>query len=367
MTTPAQLRSADDLEGCAVFTHRDNVQTVGEVMRAAHFRGRLAACWERLWAAVEAREHAEAEGAEVDLEAVQALSEEFRYQRDLITTEETEAWLAARGLTGDDFNDHFVRQYWCNLRGAGRPVQAPDLGAASREAWRSLAAHVWLSDGLEGMARDLAHRLAVWGSARTSAPDEAALGIERKRFFDRTGLRPGELGAWLAAFERDSEWFERMLTLEAVYLAECERWLRPESRRQALETCRLSLVSLEVEVMDVESPDAAREAYLVVGQDGVPMAELARQARYPYRQAALLLEEVPPEGQERLLAAPVGGLLEPWDRGEGYQLCRVLSKREPSLEDDRIRARVDARILEGRLAGLESESIRWLLGPRARE
>ena len=38
----------------------------------------------------------------------------FRYEYDLITAEETEAWLANRGLTFEDFSDYFTGQYLCH-------------------------------------------------------------------------------------------------------------------------------------------------------------------------------------------------------------------------------------------------------------
>src|SRR6266705_2418573 len=48
---------------------------------------------------------------ELDESAISVAAEEFRYRHDLITAEETEAWLANRGLTFDDFSDYFARQY----------------------------------------------------------------------------------------------------------------------------------------------------------------------------------------------------------------------------------------------------------------
>jgi len=46
-----------------------------------------------------------------DEAAISAAAEQFRYRHDLITADETEAWLANRGLTFDDFSDYFARQY----------------------------------------------------------------------------------------------------------------------------------------------------------------------------------------------------------------------------------------------------------------
>lgn len=60
---------------------------------------------------VAAEERADEMEVELDESAISAAAEHFRYCHDLITAEETERWLASRGLTFEDFSDYFARQY----------------------------------------------------------------------------------------------------------------------------------------------------------------------------------------------------------------------------------------------------------------
>ncbi len=78
-----------------VFAIGQTTVTIGDTICAGHFRGELAAAWKRVVGIMQGGESASAPD---DVE-LQASSEEFRIDRDLITAEETEGWLEERGLT----------------------------------------------------------------------------------------------------------------------------------------------------------------------------------------------------------------------------------------------------------------------------
>ena len=77
-----------------------------DVICAAHFRGDLEKSWKRVCDYVKSG----ASGRETDEADLQARSEEFRINRDLISAEETERWLDERGLSLDDFSDFLIRE-----------------------------------------------------------------------------------------------------------------------------------------------------------------------------------------------------------------------------------------------------------------
>jgi hypothetical protein len=83
-----------------------------DAIEAAFFRRELQAAWKEFLRRVKAEERAEELELELDDDAIDSAAQSFRYQHDLITAEETEQWLGARGLTLDDFSVYFVREYW---------------------------------------------------------------------------------------------------------------------------------------------------------------------------------------------------------------------------------------------------------------
>ena len=94
-----------------VFLCEDRSFDFRDLIDAAHFRGELEPIWKNLLRLIAAERKADADELEVDDEAIERAAEQFRYERDLITAEETERWLAERGLTLNDFGAHFVRHY----------------------------------------------------------------------------------------------------------------------------------------------------------------------------------------------------------------------------------------------------------------
>src|SRR4029077_13934541 len=136
-----------------------------------------------------------------------------------------------------------------------------------------------------------------------------------------------------------------MLAIEEAYVAHCNALLVPEARQRELMALRLRLTRFESELIEVESHDAAREALFCVREDGMSMEEVATDGRYPYRRANFLLEDLPADAQQKYLSVSQGDLLEPMSHNDGFELCRVIKKVEPLLEDPTVKLRIDQRLL----------------------
>src|SRR5215472_7427755 len=76
--------------------------TVQDIFAYAWFLGELQVPWDELMNGIACEERASELGLDLEDEVLNSMSEEFRYARDLLTTEETERWLLARELTEAD-------------------------------------------------------------------------------------------------------------------------------------------------------------------------------------------------------------------------------------------------------------------------
>lgn len=126
---------------------------------------------------------------------------------------------------------------------------------------------------------------------------------------------------------------------------------------------RLDFTGADVEMIELESSDAAHEASLCAREDGAPLDELARESGYPYRRARLTIAELPEELQRQFLSSRTGEVLDPMPRGDGFELWRIVEKIEPSLDDGEIRRRVEQRILQRYFSELIAKHIRWVIAP----
>jgi len=185
--------------------------------------------------------------------------------------------------------------------------------------------------------------------------------LERNRFIERAGMEPSAIEKWLAALGKDAAWFQEQLRMEGAYRAHCERALTAEKRTRVLNATRLQLTRLAVETVEFDRGEALNEAYLCVHEDGLPMEDVAKMGRFPYSMKEFLVEDLSEYWQRRFLAAAEGTTLEPEADDGVFQLCRLLRKQEPRIDDPSVLSRIDQRILEAHFAELSGQCVRWIL------
>jgi hypothetical protein len=317
--------------------------TADDAVYASVFRGELEQKWQAFLRHVAAEERADELELELDESAISAAAEEFRYRHDLITAEETEKWLANRGLTFEDFSDYFARQYCVGAVGEDLSPERIGYTSAAPELRDLFLAELIFSGALEEITTKLMWRLAARCAGKE--PTSEAIVTEKHKFLTRIAIEPALLTSWLEEMGRDSQWLDEMLAVEAAYEALCDAVLVPEARQRELMAVRLRLTRFEIELIELESHDAAREALFCVREDGMSMEEVATEGRYPYRRANFLLEDLPADAQQKYLSVSQGDLLEPMPHNDGFELSRVIEKVEPLLEDSAVKLRIDQRLL----------------------
>ena len=330
-----------------------------DVIDAAHWRGDLEGSWNRFLTRLQSERHAEESEAELDDEELDAAAEAFRYERDLITAEETEQWLAARSLTLDDFSQFFSRKCWGEKFGEEVTVPETPYVQAPDDLRRLFAAELILTGEIDTFTTQLMWRLAA---RKEAEPEPAAIAEERKRFLAHHNVDENRLGEWLNQLGREPEWSNEMAALEAAYCTGSSRALLPAAIKNELASLRLALTRYETEVIEVESLNAAKEAMFCVTEDGMSMEEVATEGRYPCRNVDFLLEDLPLDLQQMFLSASPGDLLDPMARGDGYELCRIKTKTEPDLQDPAVRERLEQRLLERHFTDLAGKHVERRLG-----
>jgi hypothetical protein len=295
------------------------------------------------------------EGDELDTAA-----EAFRYERDLITAEETEQWLAARSLTLDDFTDYFNRQCWGTKLEEEIEIPATPYVNSSGDLRQLFAAELILSGDVDWLTTNL-----MWRLAAAKAEKEVTLeniSTEKENFFSTQGIESPQLAGWLEELGRDAAWFDEMATMEAAYHQRCGGVLVPNALKHELGSLRLPLTRFETEVIEVESLDAAHEAAFCVTEDGMSMQEVASEGRYPFRELSFLLEDLSSDVQQMFMSISPGDLLNPISRGDGFELCRVIRKIEPNAEDPAVKQRVEGRLLDRHFDELTGRHVERRLG-----
>ncbi len=343
-----------------VFVTGDERFDAADVLDAAWFRGELQPLWREFLIGLACEQ--EARGLAPADDILQSLSEEIRYKHELITSEETEAWLTAHRLSLDDLTDYCHRRYW--REHGTNPAPAPDIDYlnATSDQRELFLKDLFFAGPVDGLARQLAWRVAASVAADSTSPALAdGREAQRAHFYQRTVLASKKLSESLRQIGRNGAWLETLIGREACYVWHCTQICTTENRTRSLATLRLPLTRFEVELIDLESEDAAREACFCIETDGLSMAELAGQEHYRIERREYLLEEFAEELQLRFLGAGKGHVLQITTPDRRFQVCRILDKREPTLADENVVRRVDGELITAHFENLVSKNIVWLI------
>jgi hypothetical protein len=342
-------------ENRVIFSRGEREFTAREVIDAGVVRGEIDAPWTE-FARVEACDRiANEQGLEPDESAVDAAAIAFRYQYDLITAEETERWLENRGVSLGEFGEYFARNYWGRTYSGAVQEPSSSYQTATAEEKDLFLVDLILSGSLDQMAERLSYRLAAL------AEEDGAVDSREQRSQFLAARRISNVSEWLTELGRDEEWLNEMLRAEAAYQHRVAQILTEQALQKELSPLRLNLTRFELETVEVDSKDAAAEVAACVRNDGMEMNEIADEGRYPFHTSEVLLEDVPSEQQQKFLSVKAGTLFDPIARGDGFEVWRVKTRTEPSLQDATIRARLEKRIIDRCFNELLSKHINWKL------
>jgi hypothetical protein len=271
--------------------------------------------------------HADASPEEEErLEAlVDKAGDEFRYERDLLTADEMEAWLAERGLTArtwlESVRRRILRELWAD--------QLDELVAryqpASDDVDAALAADMVCGDTHGTLAESLAAVAAAAAAAGGAAPGE-----------DRH-----------QALREAAERFRAAaLTAEAL--------------RREIASHQMEWVRIDCRALEFSEPTEAREAALCLREDGLPLEEVAQSAHVPVGALSFYLDEIDGEERSRFLASHAGNVVGPIPVDEVHILYHVDAKVMPSADDPAVLARA-RRLITARAETLEvQQRVQWL-------
>ena len=341
-------------ENRVIFSRGEREFMAGEIIDCAVLRGEIDPLWDEFVRIGECDRLANEQGLEPDESAVDAAAIAFRYQHDLITAEETERWLETRGVSLGEFGEYFARKYWGRTYSGATQAPASSYETGAAEEKDLFLVDLILSGSLDQMAQRLSYRIAA--HADENSGEEGAK-EERARFL--TARRITDLATWLGQFGRDEEWLNEMLAAETSYQRRVARILTEQALQKELGPLRLNLTRFELETVEVDSKDAAAEVVACSRNDGMEMSEIADEGRYPFHSSEVLLEDVPSEQQQKFLSVKAGTLFDPISRGDGFEVWRVKTRTEPSLQDVTIRARLEKRIIDRCFNELLSKYIDW--------
>jgi hypothetical protein len=348
---PARPRGVDP--AAALFRVDDRVYTWADVVLAGMAWGDWDALEERARQGLACLARVAAGQGDLDPDRVGAAADEFRYERDLLTVEETEDWLARSGLTTEAWLE-------CVRRAVLRGQWADDLVEITTDypvPTADVRDAIWAEGACAGDWTRLALKLAGRAAVAGPAPD----GDERG---DPGAAPPMPVVSWLPLAPEDHERRRAHLaTLERAFARFRGSAVTPRALREVLHARRLDWIRIRARAVDFGDESAAREAALCVREDREPLRAVAERSRRPIREVTGFLGDLLPAARDRLLGARPGELLGPLPLDGRPGVIQVLEKVLPCSDDPEVRSRAEGEVLRRAVERATTERVRWLRRP----
>lgn len=307
----------DEVAAAPLLDARERTWTWGDVFLAARLWGE----WDAWLAGVaDRRAPADQRAAEVA----------FRRERRLIAGDELRAWLASHRLGVDDW------RAW--LR--GEPVEPWTAGVCdgSFDLWADRLAERAGALSAADPAPAPAPPPPAWFGRMPGAGEAVAIGIPA----DAVARRAEEL--WLA---------------ERAYQRLCADAAAGDAVERLVADNTVDWLRVDCELIEAVDEDVAREAALLVREDGLDMPEVARIARLPLAADQVYVGELPVELRPWLISAAPGELVGPVAVNGHFVLAHVRGKLVPTAADPDIRARAEQAARSAALERVVREEVHW--------
>lgn len=284
--------------------------------------------------------------------ALRAAAEHFRYERSLISADETIAWLERSGLTIESWGDYLLRGI-LRERWRDQVDALPGCPASAPVSALDVAVEGICSGTFDRFAGALAGRVAIalsGGLAREAAAGDGAV--------ERT-LR--DHAAWLRPLAT-SDTRARLVTIaqhEHAFDVHARSAITTDALAWQIDRHRLAWTRVDLERLAFASADAAHEAACSARHDQRCLIEIAIDAREPVRDTRDLLERLEPELHQAVISACPGEFVGPITVASHHELVWVLAKRPPDLDDPLVHARAAEAVVEQAVSRAMLAHVRW--------
>jgi len=304
-----------------------------DVILSARLRGNWADLEKELHEGIACLKRLDEAEEELDPEALESAANDFRYQRDLLTTEEAEAWLNRWGLSAESWME-YLQRFILRRKWADQLVEiVARYRVTKKEIHKSLHTEAICSGYLARFARALA--------ARASAHEKA--------------LESG----WVRDEPKSAEAAGRIRLLEANYQRFCDHMVDAQGIKNEIYSHRLDWIRFQCRYVLFPQEQMAREAALCARDDGMQLDEVAANASIALQNATIYLDEVEPSLRDRFLSAEKGALIGPLNWDKAFGLFLVEDKIIPAVEDPEIKQRAQETLLESAVNREINKRAKW--------
>lgn len=282
----------------------------------------------------------------------------FRYQRNLISAQETRDWLARWNLHSDEWFDYLRRQFARARMPETDGTDTMNDDASLSSPARALYVESVCSGSLERLARDLALRAACLALREETTPGDVTNAepdpppwLEDDSILQlacRFGVSPS----------RGRERLSLLAAVERAYNAVRARALIPPALAHEIASHALEWTQVACETVTFEDETAAREAVLCLRADGRTLREVAVAANRSATTERVYLD-TRSSVADHLLGARKGDVIGPVASDGRFLVIEVHDRVPASCGDPEVLRRAESGIMNRLTASELAPAIQW--------
>lgn len=316
------------------------------------------------WRAVERRArhgaacvaHAEETGDPLPGGALDTAAREFRYDRDLITAQSMEEWLARWELTVSDWSGFISREVHRGRCAGDLEELAARYPLPDDEAAQLALVDAICTGDLERWARALAAHVATHGKAAGASASAQADQGEPVPPPSDLSLIAAVLGTESAALVNSAQ---RLEQVEDSFGRFCAAQVNDRALRDYVSQRQLDWIQFDCRMLAFPEEGMAAEAALMMREDGERFTGVYRVAHTEPRDARFFLDQIDDRVRDRFIGARPGDLLGPIHLDDEYVVYEIRKKVLPTPDDPAVRQRAEEGLLKVALDRQLDRQVRW--------
>jgi hypothetical protein len=273
-----------------------------------------------------------------------------------------QTWLDERSLDMDEWLEYINRTVARTRSTAKLDDITKAYGVSPDEVDAVIYSEAVCSGSLAGLVDRLAGQAAVYDRLTSEAKTPRA-----------TRCAKADIGAALRRLPRAVRQkgvleLSPKVTLERAEFLACvtlsfgrfvDRIAAPAALEREIEAHGLDWTRLECQTVPFAAEETAREAALLVREDGLRLAQAASMAKAPLEEVQYVLEDTGRPLKDRLTGALPGDLIGPLSADGVFLLVSVMNRVEPSSKDPSIRSRAGDRVVRRTIEREVAKRVHW--------
>ncbi len=295
-------------------------------------------------------------------EEIDSAMRDFRYERGLISADETEAWLKRWGLSNLDWLKYIcmslLKSRWAD--------KLEDILSNFPVTDEEISRNIKIEGVCSGQLVSFCRKFAAQASMYERQTKEASMGKfkrtgknELKELLNTYKANIKENGLPGFSHENSRKKLEALAHMDIYFKQFCKQAFNPEAINEQIKLHHTDWIRIDCLRISFAEEEIAREVALCVNEDGEQLSDVAARLNRQVKEESYYLDWLDSSLHSFFLGTRRGKLIGPLDLTGNPSLLLLCDKVMPSVDDPYIRQKAQSSILRNTIEHEIHNRVQW--------